>query len=90
MEVFNFSVIQIYNINHCSLADNYLSVCKFLFSSSLSYLIISASHVGIDYTEIGSTSTQSCHQGQFLTLQKYYNIHIGDSIDIKIGKREIV
>ena len=44
MEVFNVSVIQIYNINHCSLVDvdSHLSVCKFLFSFSLSHLVTSA------------------------------------------------
>ena len=61
-----------------------------ILSSQLYLLWRLQSHVGIDYTEIGSTSTKSCHQGQFLTLHKYYNIHIGDGINIKIGKREIV
>ena len=42
MEVFIFSVIQIYKRNHCSLVDICLSVCKFLFSFPLSYLIVSA------------------------------------------------
>ena len=59
-------------------------------SSRLYLLRRLLSHVGIDYTEIGSTSTQSCHQGQFHTLHKYYNIHIGDGINIKIGKHEIL